>query len=65
MVGREVELFIGATDASPDSAVRAARKVVEKDGVDIVIGPLSGSEGISEPGVFISKYSLLLYFSRL
>lgn len=45
--GREIELVIGATDASPDSAVRAARKVVEQDGVDIVIGPLSGSEGIA------------------
>jgi len=47
MGGRDVELFIGPTDASPDSAVRAARKVVEQDGVDIVIGPLSGSEGIA------------------
>jgi len=47
MGGREVELVIGPTDASPDSAVRAARKVVEQDGVDIVIGPLSGSEGIA------------------
>jgi len=45
--GREVELVIGPTDASPDSAVRAARKIVEQDGVDIVIGPLSGSEGIA------------------
>jgi len=58
MGGREVELFVGPTDASPDSAVRAARKVVEQDGVDIVIGPLSGSEGIAirdysktQPGV--------------
>ncbi len=45
--GREIEVVIGATDASPDSAVRAARKVVEQDEVDIVIGPLSGSEGIA------------------
>ncbi|MEM8760856.1 MAG: ABC transporter substrate-binding protein, partial [Pseudomonadota bacterium] len=45
--GRPIELVIAATDASPDSAVRAARKVVEQDGVDIVIGPLSGSEGIA------------------
>ena len=56
--GRDVELVIGPTDASPDSAVRAARKIVEQDGVDIVIGPLSGSEGIAirdysktQPGV--------------
>ena len=45
--GREIEIIIASTDASPDSAVRAARKVVEQDGVDIVIGPLSGSEGIA------------------
>ncbi|MEM8649071.1 MAG: ABC transporter substrate-binding protein [Pseudomonadota bacterium] len=45
--GREVELVIGPTDASPDSAVRAARKLVEQDKVDFVIGPLSGSEGIA------------------
>lgn len=56
--GREIELIIASTDASPDSAVRAARKVVEQDGVEIVIGPLSGSEGIAirdysktQPGV--------------
>lgn len=29
--GREIELVIAPTDASPDSAVRAARKVVEQD----------------------------------
>ena len=45
--GREYELIIQSTDASPDSAVRGARKLVEQDGVDIVIGPLSGSEGIA------------------
>ena len=45
--GREIEVIIGSTDASPDSALRAARKLVEQDKVDIVIGPLSGSEGIA------------------
>ena len=36
-----------ATDASPDSAIRAAKKLVEQDKVDILISPLSGSEGIA------------------
>ncbi len=45
--GKEIEIIIASTDASPDSAVRAAKKVVEQDNVDIVIGPLSGSEGIA------------------
>ncbi|MEO9877164.1 MAG: ABC transporter substrate-binding protein [Anderseniella sp.] len=45
--GREIEVIIGSSDASPDSALRAARKLVEQDKVDIIIGPLSGSEGIA------------------
>lgn len=45
--GKKIEIILASTDASPDSAVRAARKVVEQDGVDIVVGPLSGSEGIA------------------
>ncbi|MGR3501149.1 ABC transporter substrate-binding protein [Pseudaestuariivita sp.] len=63
--GRSIEVITASTDASPDSAVRAARKVVEQDGVDILIGPLSGSEGIAlrdysktQPGVtFINGIS--------
>lgn len=45
--GREIDLIIQSTDASPDSAVRGARKLVEQDKVDVLIGPLSGSEGIA------------------
>ncbi|MEX2518149.1 MAG: ABC transporter substrate-binding protein [Paracoccaceae bacterium] len=45
--GKKINLIIQPTDASPDSAVRGARKLVEQDGVHLVIGPLSGSEGIA------------------
>ncbi|MEM1130434.1 MAG: ABC transporter substrate-binding protein [Pseudomonadota bacterium] len=45
--GEEIQVIIASTDTTPDSAVRGARKLVEQDGVDIVIGPLSGSEGIA------------------
>ncbi|MEM5492859.1 ABC transporter substrate-binding protein [Hoeflea sp. AS16] len=45
--GREIEVIIQSTDTSPDSALRGARKLVEQDGVSIVIGPVSGSEGIA------------------
>ena len=45
--GKDIETIIQSTDASPDSAVRGVKKLVEQDGVDIVIGPLSGSEGIA------------------
>lgn len=46
------------TNASPNSALKAVRKVVEQDKVPPVIGPVSGSEGIAprdysktQPGV--------------
>lgn len=45
--GKKIELITGSSDASPDSAVRAARKLVEQDGVQILVGPLSGSEGLA------------------
>lgn len=45
--GREIVITTQSTDTTPDSAVRGARKLVEQDGVDIVLGPLSGSEGIA------------------
>ena len=45
--GREIETIVGSTDASPDSAIRAAKKLVEQDKVDVLISPLSGAEGIA------------------
>ncbi len=45
--GKKIEVVKGSSDASPDSAVRAVRKLVEQDGVKVVIGPLSGDEGIA------------------
>jgi branched-chain amino acid transport system substrate-binding protein len=45
--GKKIELITGSSDASPDSAVNAARKLVEQDKVDILIGPLSGDEGLA------------------
>ena len=44
---KKINLITASSDASPDSAIRAARKLIEQDGVQILIGPLSGSEGIA------------------
>jgi len=44
---KELEVVRGSSDASPDSALRAAKKLVEQDKVDILVAPLSGSEGIA------------------
>ena len=47
VAGRPIEYVVESTDTTPDTAVRKARKLVEQDGVDIIVGPLSGSEGIA------------------
>src|SRR5689334_175670 len=44
---KELEFVVASTDATPDSAVRAVRKLIEQDKVDILISPLSGDEGIA------------------
>ena len=56
--GRKVEIIKASSNASPDVAVNATRKLVEQDKVDIMVGPLSGGEGIAvkdysktQPGV--------------
>jgi len=56
--GKKIEFVKGSSDATPDKAVNATRKLVEQDKVEIMIGPLSGDEGIavknyskSQPGI--------------
>src|ERR1700730_9131456 len=39
---KELEFIIASTDATPDSAVRAVRKLIEQDKVQILLSPLSG-----------------------
>jgi ABC-type branched-subunit amino acid transport system substrate-binding protein len=45
--GRRIETVVAPTDTRPDTTIRMARKLIEQDRVDIIIGPLSGSEGIA------------------
>ena len=45
--GKQIDTIVASTDASPDSAIRAAKKLVEQDKVDVLISPLSGAEGIA------------------
>jgi branched-chain amino acid transport system substrate-binding protein len=47
VAGRKIEIIKASSDAKPDVAVNAARKLVEQDKVDIMVGPLSGGEGIA------------------
>ena len=45
--GKKLEIVTGSSDATPEAAIKAARKLVEQDKVDILIGPLSGDEGLA------------------
>jgi len=45
--GKKIETIVAPTDTTPDTSIRRARKLIEQDGVDFIIGPLSGSEGIA------------------
>ncbi|MBT9292679.1 ABC transporter substrate-binding protein [Prosthecodimorpha staleyi] len=47
VAGKKIEIVVAPTDTKPDTTVRMARKLVEQDKVDFIIGPLSGSEGIA------------------
>lgn len=47
VAGNEIEIIVQSTDTTPDSAIRAARRLIEQDGVQVMVGPLSGSEGIA------------------
>ena len=47
MGGKKIEIIKASSDAKPDVAVNATRKLVEQDKVEIVVGPLSGGEGIA------------------
>src|SRR6202041_4186621 len=44
---KELEFVVASTDATPDSAVRAVRKLIDQDKVQILLSPLSGDEGIA------------------
>ncbi|MEY4320808.1 MAG: hypothetical protein RLZZ471_749 [Actinomycetota bacterium] len=50
--GKKIVVIEEASDATPQTALEKAKKLVEKDKVDIVFGPLSGDEGVA-----ISNYS--------
>lgn len=58
VAGHPIEVVLGCSDATPEKAIEEARRLVEAEGVNVLIGPLSGSEGIAvanyakeQPGV--------------
>ncbi len=47
VAGHPIKIYFGCSDATPDKAVAEARRLVENVHVQILLGPLSGDEGIA------------------
>lgn len=47
VAGKPISISYGCSDATPDKAVAEARRLVENVGVKILLGPLSGDEGVA------------------
>jgi branched-chain amino acid transport system substrate-binding protein len=47
VAGHPIQISFGCSDASPDVALKEARRLVQSVGVNILVGPLSGDEGIA------------------
>jgi branched-chain amino acid transport system substrate-binding protein len=47
VAGHPIKIYFGCSDATPDKAVSEARRLVESVHVNILLGPLSGDEGIA------------------
>ncbi len=45
--GRRIEFIRESSNAQADVALARARKLIEQDNVDVILGPLSGAEGIA------------------
>lgn len=45
--GKKIEWIRESSNAQADVALARARKLIEQDNVDIIVGPLSGAEGIA------------------
>lgn len=45
--GRPISISFGCSDATPDKAVAEARRLVENVKVNVLLGPLSGDEGVA------------------
>lgn len=61
VAGKPIELSIeGSNHLSPDIAVNAARRLVEERGVDVIVGPTSGDEGLAVKNYMISAPDVTL-----
>jgi branched-chain amino acid transport system substrate-binding protein len=47
VAGHPIQIYFGCSDATPAVALSEAKRLIQSVGVDILLGPLSGDEGIA------------------
>src|SRR5579871_2780832 len=45
--GRPITLKVAGTNAIPDTAFEEAKRLIEDEEVDFIVGPMSGNEGLA------------------
>ncbi|MBI2490536.1 MAG: ABC transporter substrate-binding protein [Candidatus Rokubacteria bacterium] len=55
-----VKFFIEDSQVKPDVAVQKAQRLIEKEGVDVLVGPVAGHEGLAVSEYCKSKKKLML-----
>lgn len=58
VLGRSVQFILADSETNPDAAARRARRLIEVDGVKILIGGVSSSVGVSVGAVAEEKGAL-------
>lgn len=48
--GRDIQLFFEDTAADPNLCIQKTQRLVEREGVQLILGPLSGGEGMAIKG---------------
>lgn len=47
VAGKKIEIVVESGDATPDTAVAKAQKLLQQQRVDFIVGPISGDEGLA------------------
>jgi branched-chain amino acid transport system substrate-binding protein len=59
--GRDLNLIIEDSEGNPDTGIQKTRRMVEREGVDLVVGPLLGNVGLAV-GDYMSTTGVPLFY---
>lgn len=61
LLDRELTIEKGVTDVEPDTAVSEARRLVEQEGADVLIGPMTSESTLSVQGQITADRGIVLF----